>query len=329
LNHSLEDTEQQVVAATAQHVVSQVVHAVRQAATHGHNPSALWEECRHSLTTHLKQWQERHATTSQPLTTAAAPSSSSSPVVALHQGLSVLKHVTAHWTATTHQAQKMWVPQRTRGDKIVYGRIGRVVLRQARIFVRTNNTTIAHHSSTTLPDRNANDASTDSATASTAAALPSSFAALGWNPPILIERVIIRPHEFCPPRTVSDHHPPQWFASSSSKNGESPGLDHAEPQPPLEQSPVVAMHGTTDQDDDEDDMEPFSTVHHRQSPMPALYQPLPLCIDVVIQRVLAEVAKSNTGRLFQTALSEMADVLAAASQNAAAVTSATTTPQSH
>jgi hypothetical protein len=351
---TVKDSEEQAVAATAQHVVSQVVHAVRQAAQHGHNPAALWEECRHSLTTQLKQWQERQhvastttAGTQQPPPTAAtstaasfnssSSSSSSAPVVtALHQGLSVLRHVTEHLTATTHQAQKVWVPQRTRGEKVVYGRIGRVVLRQARIFVRTannhnNDTAVANHS-TTLPNPDTNAAFTDTAKATAAAAPPSSFAALGWNPPILIERVIVRPHEFCPPRTVPDHHPPKWFASSSSSNGEAgPGLDPHEPTPPLEHSPAVAMHSGIDQDDDEDDeMEPFSTLHHRQSPMPALYQPLPLCIDVVIQRVLAEVAKSNTGRLFQTALSEMADVLAAASQNAAAVTSsATTTPQSH
>jgi hypothetical protein len=348
---TVKDSEEQAVAATAQHVVSQVVHAVRQAAQHGHNPAALWEECRHSLTTQLKQWQERQhvastttAGTQQPppttatSTAASFSSSSSAPVVtALHQGLSVLKHVTAHLTATTHQAQKVWVPQRTRGEKVVYGRIGRVVLRQARIFVRTannnhnNDTAVANHS-TTLPNPDTNATCTDTAKA-TAAAAPSSFAALGWNPPILIERVIVRPHEFCPPRTVPDHHPPQWFASSSSSNGEAgPGLDPHEPtQPPLAHSPAVAMHSGIDQDDDDDDeLEPFSTLHHRQSPMPALYQPLPLCIDVVIQRVLAEVAKSNTGRLFQTALSEMADVLAAASQNAAAVSSsATTTPQSH
>jgi hypothetical protein len=305
-----------VVAATttAQHVVSQVVHAVRQAAQHGHNPTALWDECRHSLATQLKQWQQRqHATTTtQPTATALPSNSSSAPVVALQQGLSVLRHVTAHLSATTHQAQKVWVPQRhSRGAKIVYGRIGRVVLRQARIFVRTNNHTAA-------------TASTDA----NAATPPTSFAALGWNPPIYIERVIVRPHEFCPPRTVPDDHPPKWFT-----NGEvaaAAGLDQPhEPQPPLEHSPDT-RHGI-DLDDEDDELEPFSTLHHRQSPMPALYQPLPMCIDVVIQRVLAEVAKSNTGRLFQTALGEMADVLAAASQNAAAATSssATTTPPSH
>jgi hypothetical protein len=233
----------------------------------------------------------------------------------------------------------VWVPQRhSRDKKVVYGRIGRVVLRQARIFVRTNNQTgtAGNHSSTTLTDTPAKAAANTDANA---AALPTSFAALGWNPPIYIERVIVRPHEFCPPRTVPDDHPPKWFASS---NGEAatagPGLDHAHqpqaPVPPLEHSPD-ARHGIDVDDNDEDDeLElPFLTLHHRQSPMPALYQPLPLCIDVVIQRVLAEVAKSNTGRLFQTALSEMADVLAAASQNAAAAATssatASTTPPSH
>ena len=41
---------------------------------------------------------------------------------------------------------------------------------------------------------------------------------------------------------------------------------------------------------------------------PALYQPLDECLEVVWKRVLAEMAKSNTGRFFQTAIGEAADV---------------------
>jgi hypothetical protein len=39
--------------------------------------------------------------------------------------------------------------------------------------------------------------------------------------------------------------------------------------------------------------------------MPAIYQPMDKIVEVVWKRILAEIAKSNSGRLFQTALSEV------------------------
>ena len=42
---------------------------------------------------------------------------------------------------------------------------------------------------------------------------------------------------------------------------------------------------------------------------PALYQPMDKVIDILIKRILAEMAKTNSGRLFQTALGEMMDMM--------------------
>jgi hypothetical protein len=41
--------------------------------------------------------------------------------------------------------------------------------------------------------------------------------------------------------------------------------------------------------------------------LPALYQPIDALIDVVWKRILAEVAKTNSGHLFQTAMGEVLD----------------------
>jgi hypothetical protein len=44
-----------------------------------------------------------------------------------------------------------------------------------------------------------------------------------------------------------------------------------------------------------------------ENDLPALYQPIEKCIDVAWKRVLVEASKSNTGRLFKTAMGEVLD----------------------
>jgi hypothetical protein len=42
--------------------------------------------------------------------------------------------------------------------------------------------------------------------------------------------------------------------------------------------------------------------------MPALYQTMDVYVDIAWKRVLAEVAKSNTGQFFQTAMGEVVNL---------------------
>jgi hypothetical protein len=40
---------------------------------------------------------------------------------------------------------------------------------------------------------------------------------------------------------------------------------------------------------------------------PVLYQPIEKCMDAILKRVVADMAKANNGRIFQTALGEVLD----------------------
>ena len=54
---------------------------------------------------------------------------------------------------------------------------------------------------------------------------------------------------------------------------------------------------------------------------PALYQPIDKVIEVVLKRVLAEIAKSQTGRLFNTALGEVLGLIKSSTEGAGGVES--------
>jgi hypothetical protein len=176
------------------------------------------------------------------------------------------------------------VPQRHKrsGKKPPVARVGRVVLKQIRIFTRdswiresisggastntvttttTNNNNSSHvggggggggaapmNNTSTLSSHNTTAtgstplSSTMTATATTAT--PSGIT-VGWNKPITIQEVVIRAAELCPPMSLTD-----------------------------------------------------------EDGLPVIYQPMDKIVEVVWRRVLAESAKTNTGRLFQTAVGE-------------------------
>ena len=207
----------------AQQVVDDMLSAVRRAAQEGDNwHGALFHHYRHTLTDQLKA-----------LTTKKKS-------VAMQEGVNLLKHVTANITEKSATAQQIVVPARRSlpGERPVYGRVGRVLLQDLRIFLKADNSS-------------SNDASTDTTTDNC------------WNKPIVIEKVAVRASEFCPPLSAKDN------TSSSTTT------------PQLPQHPPWC---------------------------PALYQSLDVYLEVVWKRVLAEIAKSNTGRFLQTAIGEAADV---------------------
>jgi hypothetical protein len=225
---SLEQNMEPQEAEKAQQVVDHIVNAVRRAAQEG-DPASLINQYRHTLTDQLKA-----------LTTKKKS-------VAMQEGVTLLKHVTANITEKTAQAQQVIVPARRAlpGERPVYGRVGRVLIQDARIFMRDNTPT--NNNDDLKPCASEEDGG-DSST------FPSS-----WNKPILIQRVAIRANEFCPPLSAKD--------------------------------PMLNAR-------DAENYDPR---------LPALYLSLDLCVDVVCKRVLAEMAKSDTGRFFQTAMTEVAD----------------------
>lgn len=195
----------------AQQVVDDMLTAVRRAAQEGDNwHDALLAHYRHTLTDQLKALTQKKKS------------------VAMQEGVSLIRHVTASITEKSASAQRAVLPARRElpGERPVYGRVGRVLLQDLRIFLRDSHT---------------------------------------WNKPIVIQRVAVRASEFCPP--------------SQARDG-----------------------GAAD------------------DALPALYQSLDVCLEVVWKRVLAEMAKSNTGRFFQTAIGEAADVFFTHKKKPAAAT---------
>jgi len=216
----------------AQQVVDDMLSAVRRAAQEGDNwHGALFHHYRHTLTDQLKA-----------LTTKKKS-------VAMQEGVNLLKHVTANITEKSATAQQIVVPARRSlpGERPVYGRVGRVLLQDLRIFLKADNSSSS----------SSNDAAAASSTDTTG------NSAACWNKPIVIEKVAVRASEFCPPLSAKD-----------------------------------TGTGTT--------TPPWC---------PALYQSLDVYLEVVWKRVLAEIAKSNTGRFLQTAIGEAADVFFTSQKN--------------
>jgi hypothetical protein len=168
------------------------------------------------------------------------------------------------------------VPQRQKksGKKPPVARVGRVVLKQIRIFTRdswirestsgtsgtntvTTTSTINNISSSNAggggsggatPMNNTSILSSHNSTANSNTSLSSptpSGITVGWNKPITIQEVVIRAAELCPSMSLTD-----------------------------------------------------------EDGLPVIYQPIDKIVEVVWRRVLAESAKTNTGRLFQTAVGE-------------------------
>jgi hypothetical protein len=163
--------EAQADAAAA--VIQDVVRSVQRAADSGDWLGAL-DQQRHRLSVQLKtlQQQKEH------------DASSGSSAMLLQTGAVMLQSAAKAVVETVEHAgkavQPMFVPPERRsipGEKVVYGRVGRVVIRDARIFWR---------------DRTQRDQSQETAASPT------------WKPPIVIQRVVIRASEFCPSLSAKD-----------------------------------------------------------------------------------------------------------------------------
>jgi hypothetical protein len=148
----------------------------------------------------------------------------------------------------------------------VYGRVGRLLIQDMRIFVRENHhltptETASRSFHPSKKDESSNTAALNGDKGSNASASP----ICAWHPPIVIQHVAIRANEFCPPLTAKE--------KTKSQRGYDENVDN-----------------------------------YDATLMPALYQTMDAYVDVVWKRVLAEVAKSNTGQFFQTAMGEVVNL---------------------
>ena len=237
----------------AQHVVEHIVHSVRQVTVVGTGKNAvasLLDQYRHVLTNQLKNF-----------TTEKDSSKKASTTAIMQEGVNLIKHVTANIAEKTVQAQQVIIPARRTlpGERPVYGRVGRLLIQDMRIFVRENHRFVP-------VDSSKKDEATSSATLTGGKGSNVSTSPIcAWHPPIVIQHVAIRANEFCPPLTAKER---------------------------------------TKSNNDCD----ANTDNYDATLMPALYQTMDAYVDVVWKRVLAEVAKSNTGQFFQTAMGEVVNL---------------------
>lgn len=245
----------------AQHVVEHIVHSVRRATVAGgdKNPvTSLLDQYRHVLTNQLKNF-----------TTEKDKSTKASTTAMMQEGVNLIKHVTANIAEKTVQAQQVIIPARRTlpGERPVYGRIGRLLIQDMRIFVRENHrfSTSAATASRSVDSSKVDDASRNVAPNGDKGKSDSTSPICAWHPPIVIHHVAIRANEFCPPLTAKE--------KTKSKKDYDENIDN-----------------------------------YDATLMPALYQTMDAYVDIVWKRVLAEVAKSNTGQFFQTAMGEVVNL---------------------
>ena len=263
-NNNTDDKEQ------AQKLVNEMLQAVKslgQAAQEGSLQGALQQQGQHLAHTLRRKQKELYE----------LQENQQGGKETLEKGVRVMQHVgkVAVESLASAKHLEQLVPERRHTDKPKpIGRVGRVVLRDLRIFTRDTWIDYTNHinaddgtnqdadEQTTYPIQEDQEttassingaSSTTGAGASIASRKTSTKRANnrigtdgGWNRPITIQELIVRAAELCPPMSLVD----------------------------------------------EDDL-------------PAIYQPLDKVAEVVWKRVLAEMAKSNTGRFFHTAMSEV------------------------
>jgi hypothetical protein len=261
----------------AQHLVEHIVDSVRRATVVGGdtNPVAsLLDQYRHMLTNQLKAFTTEKETSSKASTTAI-----------MQESVNLIKHVTANIAEKTVQAQQVIIPARRSipGERPVYGRVGRVLMQDMRIFVRENhrfNSDGDYIASTDTSNRDTfmSDPKTKARTNVKNDEKYTSSSS-SWHQPIIIQRVAIRANEFCPPSTTKEMgqrlHRNVWSQTNDNTTN-------------------------TQYDENRD--------NYDAALMPALYQTMDVYVDIAWKRVLAEVAKSNTGQFFQTAMGEVVNL---------------------
>lgn len=196
--------------AKAQKLVNDMVRAIGKA-SQGSLSDAL-AESRERLKTQLKALQRKKKSQ------------------AMKEGVKIVQHVSKSLVEKSQKVPQVVLPARVElaTDKDVYGRFGRIVVDDARIFTRDHR--FEKSSKASSPP------SSPTKTSST------------WNKPIYIRQVQVRASDLCPPVSAKD-----------------------------------------DQD------------------LPVVYQTIDKSLEVLWKRILTEIAKSNTGRLFQTAMGEVLD----------------------
>lgn len=199
----------------------------------------------------------------------------------LEEGLRVMQHVGKVAVESLQNAPKFISPQPDNSikKKVVYARVGRVVIRDMRIFTKdrwikashddneTNSVNATQQVGATAPTGGPSQigaAKSGTASVTSGSAIANTDSGNGsWNKPIFIERLVVRASELCPPMSMKD-----------------------------------------DQD------------------LPAIYQSVDKVAEVVWRRLLAEMAKSNSGKLFSTAMGEVLNAMLT-NPNSASAASAT------
>jgi hypothetical protein len=217
----------------AQNLVDDMVRALGRATQQGGSFHAALAESRARITSELKALQK----------------GGKSKTEAMQEGVKLVQQVSKSIVEKSQTVPSVVFPTKRRGykGKIVYGRIGRVLLRDLRVFTRDHRFDRAHAAGRR---KDANDPD------GVAAAAPAPIREGAWNRPIWLEKVTLRAAELCPPLSAKD------------KEG-----------------------------------------------LPAVFQPLDRCFEIVWKRVLTEIAKSNTGAFFQTAVGEVLDFYMDAPKN--------------
>jgi hypothetical protein len=217
----------------AQILVDDMVRALGRATQHGGSFQTAFAESRARITSELKALQK----------------AGKSKTEAMQEGVKLVQQVSKSIVEKSQTVPSVVFPTKRRGykGKTVYGRIGRVLLRDLRVFTRDHRFDKTQTSGPRKDDDP--DDGADSAAPNRAGA---------WNKPIWLGKVTLRAAELCPPLSAKD------------KEG-----------------------------------------------LPAVFQPLDRCFEIVWKRVLTEIAKSNTGAFFQTAVGEVLDFYMEAAKNSA------------
>ncbi|GKY92136.1 hypothetical protein MPSEU_000185000 [Mayamaea pseudoterrestris] len=169
----------------AQKLVDGMLRALGRAAKKGTFQDALYES-RLSITTHLKALQK---------------SSNKSEV--MQEGIKIVRDVSKQFVEKERQLHQVVQPHRRKlaKEKIVYGRVGRIVVQDARIFTRDN---IYHFQegaggmSKVVEDGNGVEDHSSLLTC--------------WGKPIYLKQVVFRAAELCPPLSCKDAENPAFPA---------------------------------------------------------------------------------------------------------------------
>lgn len=235
----------------AKKLVNEMLHAVQdlgRAATRGQLPGAIKQQGL-ELVDRLKGFREQ-------------------PQDNLEEGIRVMHQVGKVAVESLQKAPQLILPQPddNKKGKPVFCRVGRIVIKDMRIFTkdswikpeddpRSTTTSVVgtpSHSSIVTPG---------SVKGKDPATMAKSSVNASWNKPIFIQQMIVRASELSPPMSLKD------------ENG-----------------------------------------------LPAIYQNVDRVAEIVWRRLLAEMAKSNTGKLFSTAMGEVLSVMMTNRQSGNATT---------